>query len=72
MRKTKEQSQLVVKGNDLVQHSRYALDLQQLKILSYMISKIKPTDEPNTVYEITVKDYCKISNTDANETKGYY
>lgn len=70
---TKEQSQLVVKSNDIIQKSRFQLSAQQQKILLYLISKIKPDDDKDTQYKITVKDYCKVTNIDAshNENREY-
>ena len=43
--------QLVAKRNDFIQETRYAIDLLQNKILLYMFSKVKPDDEPDTLYE---------------------
>lgn len=61
----------VVKSNDLIQHSRYSLTLQQQKIVLFAVSKIKPHDHINTVYEFSIAELCKVCgfNIDAG---GYY
>lgn len=67
----KSREMYVVKSNDLIQHSRYSLTLQQQKIVLFAISKIKPLDDINTVYEFTIAELCKVCglNIDAG---GYY
>lgn len=56
------QSMYVVKGNDLIQKSRYSLSLMEQKAILFMISKIKPTDKPFTEYEFSIKDFCLACN----------
>lgn len=51
---------LVVKSNDLIQKTRYELTLQEQKIILYVISKIKPTDEDLRAYTIPLQDLCEI------------
>ena len=43
--------QLVAKRNDFIQASRFNLSLLQNKIFLYMISKIRPGDTQDKVYE---------------------
>lgn len=58
----KAQSMYVVKGNDLIQKSRYSLTLMEQKAILYLISKIKPTDSDDTVYVFNIKDFIKACN----------
>lgn len=60
----KELSQLVVKHNRLIQKARFHLSSTQQKFLAYVISKIKPTDEELTEYEIRVEDFCSLAGID--------
>lgn len=69
-RLSQERSYFVVKANDLITKSRYSLSFQQQKILLYFISRIKPTDEERTVYELSIKEFSKICGYD--EYNGYY
>lgn len=61
----------VLKANELVQKARYDLNLQELKLLSYIISKVKPTDTVETVYTIYVKDFCQVCGIDYASGKNY-
>lgn len=67
--KRKELTQIVVKSNDLIQKKRYSLTATQQKFLAYIISKIKPTDTINTMYEISVEDFCDLIGIDKT---GFY
>ena len=60
----KERSFVVAKDNRLITKSRYSLTLQQQKILLYLISRIKPTDEVGTVYELPISDFIKVCGYD--------
>ena len=62
--KRKDLSQLVVKGNELIQQKRYSLTAIQQKFLAYVISRIKPDDTIDTMYEIRVEDFCAITGID--------
>lgn len=59
-RLSQDRSYFVVKDNQLITKSRYSLTLQQQKILLYFISRIKPTDEEGTMYELDIKDFIKV------------
>ena len=59
-----ERDQLVVKDNELIRKARYNLTVNQQKIIAYIISKIKPTDEEFTKYEISVQDFCDVCGID--------
>lgn len=64
------QGMFVVKGNDLIQKSRYSLSLMEQKAILFVISKIKPHDEPQTEYIFNIKDFCKACN--LYENTGFY
>lgn len=55
-----ERSNLVVKSNMLIQKSRYALSLQEQKVILYVISKIKPTDEDFETYSLPLQELCEV------------
>lgn len=55
-----DRMQLVVKSNDLIQRTRYALSTQEQKIILYLISKIKPTDDEFHKYELELFDLCDV------------
>lgn len=63
-KKRKELSQFVVKDNVLVQRARFDLTTNQQKFLSYIISKIKPTDVEIGVIDIKVSDFCATAGID--------
>lgn len=67
----KQHEHYVVKANELIQHSRNTMPLQQYKLLLYMISKIKRDDEPNILYSINIKDFCLVANIDYTSGKNY-
>ena len=71
MKAEKEQIQLVVKSNELIQKNRYNLSAQQQKVLLYLISKIKPTDETLMPYEFRVKDFCATCGIDGENGNNY-
>lgn len=66
----KDRSYFVVKGNELITKSRYGLSMEKSKILLYLISRIKPTDEASTIYTININDFCRVCGYDTNN--GYY
>ena len=53
-----DRKQLVVKSNTLIQKTRYQLTLQEQKILLYVISKVKPTDNEFQYYSFEIRDFC--------------
>lgn len=55
-----EDRYLVVKSNTLIQENRYELDVQEQKILLYLISKIRPGEEDFDEYEFDSKDLCRL------------
>lgn len=50
----------VVKANDLIQKAKYSLTPTQQKLISYVVSMIKPTDTAFQKYDISVSDFCKL------------
>ena len=66
----KEQSQTVAIANELIQKSRYELSKTEQKAVLYMVSKIKPFDEPGTEYTFSIKNFCRICN--FNKDTGFY
>lgn len=64
------QSMYVVKGNDLIQKSRYSLSLMEQKAILFLISKIKPMDEAENSYTFSVKDFCLACN--FSQDNGFY
>ncbi len=69
----------VVKGNELVQKSRYELSLPEQKTIAYICSMIKPVDVTDSVqgipyqleYEFNIREYCKVCGFDYDNGKNY-
>ena len=59
----------VVMANTVINDMSYKLSLQQLKVLRYMISQIQPTDSPNKLYTMSVKEYCDVCGIDGDSGK---
>lgn len=62
---------LVVKSNDLIQKSRFSLNVQQQKIVLYLISKLKYNDNDFKEFEINLKDFCKCCGINLNCGRTY-
>lgn len=60
------QHYLVVKGNDLIQNSRYTLTLCEQKIILYWITKIRPNDADFYEYEFDMYDFCDLCGIQRN------
>lgn len=67
----KQRDSLVVKANQLVQKARYDFNLQEMKIMSYCFSMIKPNDGPDTSYIFSIRDYCKVCGIDYDNGANY-
>ncbi len=52
--------QLVAKSNELVQNARQPLTKIQNEVLQYMVSKVKPTDEPGTKYTFKCSEFYRV------------
>lgn len=61
----------VVKANDLVRRARYDLNLTELKVFAYVLSKIKPNDTEGQEYVFNVKDYCQVCGLDYKNGGNY-
>lgn len=64
-------TQYVVKANELIQRSRFSLSTQQQKIVLYLISRIKPTDDDFKTYSFSISDFCKVCGIDHTNGKYY-
>ena len=51
----------VVKANAIIQRARYDLNIQELKVLAFLFSMIKPTDQIGTSYTFRMFDFCKVT-----------
>lgn len=61
----------VVKSNQIIQKARYDLNLSELKTFAFIVSKIKPNDEANQEYEISIKEYCQVCGIDYKNGGNY-
>ena len=55
----KEREEFVAMSNEIVRGGHFDLTAQQLKIILYIISKIKPDDDVDTWYTIEIVDLCR-------------
>lgn len=62
---------LVVKRNDLIQKSRHQMNLQEQKIILYMISKIKPDTKDFTKQIFSVAEFCRVCGLDDDNGGNY-
>jgi len=61
----------IVKANDLVRKARYDLNLLELKILSFIFSKVRPTDTKTQEYIFSIKDFCQVCGIDYINGQNY-
>jgi len=61
----------IVKTNELIQRSRFSLTAQEYKIISYLISKIKPGDSDLELYEFKITEFCEICGIRQDSGKNY-
>ena len=54
---------LVVKSNDLIQKTHYQLSVNEQKIVIYLISKIMIDDTNLNEVNMSIKDFCLLTNT---------
>lgn len=72
-KETRERQELyVVKSNDLIQKARYNLTVQQQKLVLFAISKIKKSDPPDTVYELSIDEVCSVMGLELDAGGTYY
>lgn len=62
---------VVVKSNRLIQQSRFRLNLQQQKIILYLVSQIDYKDDDFKLYTFGIKDFCRICGIDSVGGKNY-
>lgn len=75
----KAREYVVVKGNELVQKTRYNLSVPEQKTIAYICSMIKPIDVIDKAkgvpyqldYEFQIGEYCKICGIDYRSGKNY-
>lgn len=70
----KNRQYLVVKGNDLIQKSRFELSLPEQKTIAYICSKIKPAENGQPFqleYDFDIREYCKTCGIDYDNGKNY-
>lgn len=65
-----EQNYYVAMKNALIQYGKFNLTPLEMKVVLYIISKIKPDDEPNTTYNFKVGNFIKVC--ELNEDCGTY
>jgi len=61
----------IVKANELIQKSRFNLQVQEQKIILYLISKIKPEDMELKEHFFEIKEFCKICGLDDTSGANY-
>lgn len=61
-----QRSYEVVKANEIIQKARHSLGLAELKAFSFVVSKVKPKDQPGTEYTFTMNEYCRVLGIEAN------
>ncbi|MDE6627711.1 MAG: replication initiation protein [Lachnospiraceae bacterium] len=61
----------VVKANEIIQRAKYELDNTELKIMTYIFSMIKPTDEIGKVYSFSIQEFCQVCGLNASSGKHY-
>ena len=71
-RKKDEQNYLVVKANELIQQARFDLDIQEQKIILFLVSKIKPTDAELKWYDFKIVDFRETLNIKSYAGGSYY
>ena len=61
----------VVKANEIIQRAKYDLDITELKIMAYIFSMIKPTDEIGKYYSFSIQEFCQVCGLNATSGKHY-
>lgn len=57
----KQREQIVAQSNKLITRTRSQMKIRELRILLYLISKIRPDDKPGTLYHLSVAEIAKMS-----------
>jgi len=64
-------SQMVVQRNDFIRHTRNQMTAQELDIIYFWISKIKPDDTDFAPFTFSVAEFCEICGIDSSSGKNY-
>lgn len=66
-----ERDYKVIKSNEIIQKARYDLNITELKIFAFILSKVKPTDKAGQEYDFSIKEYCQIVGIDHKNGGNY-
>ena len=61
----------VIKGNEIIQRARFDLNLTELKIFGFILSKIKPRDKVFREYEFSISEYLQVVGIDERSGGNY-
>lgn len=56
-----QRDRTIQKANELIQHSRFSLSLNQQKIILYLISQINGYDENFRLFNFSIQEFCKVA-----------
>ena len=68
----KERSYEVTKGNEIIQRACHDLTAGEQKLFAFLVSKIRPDDPENQIYEFSLTEYCRVLGVEANNGKNNY
>lgn len=60
VRFSQARKQLVAKRVDAIQQGRFSFTLVETKAVNYILSKVKPTDSPDTEYIFNIGEFCRM------------
>lgn len=55
-----ERDQTITKANELIRNTRFSLSVIEQKIVLYLISQIKPTDQNMKLYSFNIREFCTV------------
>lgn len=55
-----QRNYMVAKSNEIIRKARYDLNITELKVLAFMISKVKPEDKILQEYTFSIPDFCSV------------
>lgn len=61
----------VVKANEIIQKAKFDLTTQELKVLAYCLSMVKPNDDLSQWYIFSIVDYCKVLGINNDSGRNY-
>lgn len=59
----------VTQGNELVRGARHELSISEIRMFSFLLSRVKPGDDPNTKYYFTINECCRVLGIETNNGK---